>query len=130
MSKKDDALKLAREALEHISSHYMSLPKIGCMALAAVEEALAERPAVQGEPVAYMNPEDLEKMKRFGRGSIAWATPTDFCTQPVYTTPQPAVPECKPLTDEEIWYLWERCSGTTFEIARAVEAAHGIKGEA
>ena len=44
MSKKDEALKLALEALEHISSHYMSLPKIGCMALAAVEEALAEQP--------------------------------------------------------------------------------------
>ena len=44
MSKKDEALKLALEALEYISSHYMSLPKIGCMALAAVEEALAERP--------------------------------------------------------------------------------------
>lgn len=47
MSKKDDALKLAREALEYISSHYMSLPKIGCMALAAIEEALAEQPAQQ-----------------------------------------------------------------------------------
>ena len=42
MDKKDEALKLAREALEYISSHYMSLPKIGCMALAAVEEALAQ----------------------------------------------------------------------------------------
>ena len=45
MSKQTEALKLAREALEYISSHYMSLPKIGCMALAAVEEALAEQPA-------------------------------------------------------------------------------------
>jgi len=43
--KKDEALKLALEALEYISSHYMSLPKIGCMALAVVEEALAEQPA-------------------------------------------------------------------------------------
>ena len=41
MSKKDEALKLAREALEYISSHYLSLPKIGCMALAAVDEAMA-----------------------------------------------------------------------------------------
>ena len=43
--KKDEALKLALQALEYISSHYMSLPKIGCMALAAVEEAIAEQPA-------------------------------------------------------------------------------------
>lgn len=60
MSKKDDALKLAREALKHISSHYMSLPKIGCMALAAVEEAMAEQPAQQlnaGVPSLYPEPE-------------------------------------------------------------------------
>lgn len=42
MNKQTEALKLALEALEYISSHYMSLPKIGCMALAAVEEALAQ----------------------------------------------------------------------------------------
>ena len=41
---KDEALKLALEALEEISSYYMSLPKKGCMALAAIEEALAEQP--------------------------------------------------------------------------------------
>ena len=40
------ALKLALEALEDISSHYMSLPKKGCMALAAIEEALAEQETV------------------------------------------------------------------------------------
>lgn len=97
----------------------------------AIREALAEQPAQQQEPVAYMNPDDLEKMKRFGRGSVAWATPTYLCTQPVYTTPQPS----KPLTDEEIkrmaapWFLsmyWPICN--TF--AREIEAAHGIKGDA
>lgn len=45
-TKQTEALKLAREALEYISSHYMSLPKIGCMALAAIEEALAEQETV------------------------------------------------------------------------------------
>ena len=35
---KDEALKMALEALEYISSHYMSLPKKGCMALAAIEK--------------------------------------------------------------------------------------------
>ena len=44
MNKQQEALRLALEALEYISSHYMSLPKIGCMALAAIEEALAEQP--------------------------------------------------------------------------------------
>ena len=39
---KDEALKMALEALKEISRHYMSLPKKGCMALAAIEEALAQ----------------------------------------------------------------------------------------
>ena len=46
MNKQQEALRLALEALEYISSHYMSLPKIGCMALAAIEEALAEQETV------------------------------------------------------------------------------------
>ena len=45
-----EAMKLALEALEEISSQYMSLPKNGCMALAAIEEALAEQPAQQDLP--------------------------------------------------------------------------------
>jgi hypothetical protein len=41
-----------------------------------------------------------------------------------YTTP----PQRKPLTDEEINAL--DYSGTRIEFVRAIEAAHGIKGEA
>ena len=44
--------------------------------------------------------------------------------QPLYTTP----PQRKPLTDEEINAL--DYSGTRIEFVRAIEAAHGIKGEA
>ena len=44
-----EVLQQALEALEEISSHYMSLPKKGCMALAAIEEALAQP---EQEPVA------------------------------------------------------------------------------
>ena len=43
--KTKQALELAMGALEEISSQYMSLPKNGCMALAAIKEALAEQPA-------------------------------------------------------------------------------------
>lgn len=72
----------------------------------------------QSEPVAYMNPDDLQKMKRFGRGSVAWATPTDFCTQPVYTRPQAR--EWVGLTDEER----RACTQSPFtaENYRAIEA--------
>ena len=122
--KKDDALKLALEALEYISSHYMSLPKIGCMALAVVEEALAE-PAQQQEPAAVARVDDLERGGRVR--ALAMGLGLDA---PLYTTP----PQRKPLTDEQIkrmaakWFLsmyWPLCN--TF--ARAIEAAHGIKGD-
>ena len=39
---KDEALRMALEAFEEISTLYMSLPKKGCMALAAIEEVLAQ----------------------------------------------------------------------------------------
>ena len=42
MTTKDEALKLALEALNEVSTLYMSLPKKGCMALAAIEEVLAQ----------------------------------------------------------------------------------------
>ena len=81
-----------------------------------------EQPAQQ-EPVAYMNPDDLEKMKKFGRGSVAWATPTDFCTQPVYTSP----PASKPwvgLSTDEIYDMYNepRSDAEMVEFARAIEA--------
>jgi len=48
---------------------------------------------------------------------------------PLYTTP----PQRKPLTDEEIGAILEGVNayGTRlYTFARAIEAAHGIKGEA
>lgn len=51
---------------------------------------------------------------------------------PLYTTP----PQSKPLTDEEIEDIWADCPAdwddkiNVLTLARAIEAAHGIKGEA
>ena len=48
---------------------------------------------------------------------------------PLYTTP----PQRKPLSDEELFKIWLRVPAETedrFAFARAIEAAHGIKGEA
>ena len=84
-----------------------------------------EQPAQQQEPVAYMNPDDLEKMKKFGRGSVAWATPTDFCTQPVYTSPPASKPWVGLTTnelDEIDAPIRERGHATIAEIYRAIEA--------
>ena len=125
MSKQTEALKLALQALEYISSHYMSLPKIGCMALAVVEEALAE-PAQQQEPVAWRWTESN------GRHWFDWRTDwthhdrakaMGFAIEYAYTSP----PASKPwvgLTDEEVDYIMARNDPHCDEInfARAIEA--------
>ena len=128
MSKKDDALKLALEALEDISSHYMSLPKKGCMALAAIEEALAEQPAQQQEPVACVNgcqgffkhsPQPAQRKPLTDdplQGAVDWLLEADgeyFCTATVQRTLRIGYNRAKRLCD------------TAKE-----RAAHGIKGDA
>jgi hypothetical protein len=74
------------------------------------------------EPVAWMSEHDVGfKKSEFG------ATPT----VPLYTTP----PQRKPLTDEQIVAKALHLSGLgtrpdVLQFARAIEAAHGIKGNA
>ena len=45
---------------------------------------------------------------------------------PLYATP----PQRKPLTDEEIERIYNRYGGEMINCAKAIERAHGIKGEA
>ena len=62
--------------------------------------------------------------------------PGDVDDIPVGTMLYTAPPQRKPLTDEEISDLWCKVSNTDFVtadthvFARAIEAAHGIKGDA
>ena len=107
--------------------------------------------AQQQEPVAWTDL--LKKADEIVRGKIVWkrfidGTPlandiavwmADFAQQ--HTSPQP--PQRKPLTDEEIWdevkaadldwqtgwSLDEDASNRYITFARAIEAAHGIKGD-
>jgi hypothetical protein len=53
---KDEALKLALEALEYMDGHYLSLPQQGMQALTAIKEALAQ-PAQEPDEltIAYMS---------------------------------------------------------------------------
>jgi hypothetical protein len=98
-------------------------------AIKALEEALSKQE--QGEPVAWMRQDGQRVTTASDRHNYP-----DYETRysiPLYTTPQ----QRKPLTDEEI----EKCYETTghyqtlrpqdgfavFALARAIEAAHGIK---
>jgi hypothetical protein len=130
-----EAMKLALEALMRIENSLVySQPISGDEvdeAITALEEALAKQE--QGEPVAeYIgnNPDELDLSKRIGLIHRLKFIPL---RSKLYTTPQ----QRKPLTDEEI----EKCYETTghyqtlrpqdrfvvFALARAIEAAHGIK---
>ena len=113
MATKDEALKLALEALEEISSQYMSLTKKGCMALAAIEEALAEQPAQQQEPVAVYVGETW-------CGSVVRLYEDLPLETPLYTSP----PASKPwvgLTDEEFQWIYDngRTPAGMIEMAEA-----------
>jgi IS4 transposase len=113
-----EAMKLALEALRKSMQGNLVFDE-AMESFKALEEALAKQE--QGEPVAYLNPDDVCADTAF-----RWCKIDEF-TQPVYTTPQPAQ---KPLTDEQIGDIaalyyprWQGHEG----FARAIEAAHGIK---
>jgi hypothetical protein len=56
---------------------------------------------------------------------IVWEQ-TEEHTIPLYTAP----PQRKPLTDEEIFEIHKQVDSMQYlTFARAIEAAHGIKGE-
>jgi hypothetical protein len=124
---KDEALKMALETLEVWKGYMTHLwDKTDEHTMVAIKEALAQP---EQEPVAWMNDSTpsgifarhMEGAKNFG------------CTIPLYKTP----PQRKPLTDEEIIQVASTPAGSqattkgyVIPFARAIEAAHGIKGEA
>ncbi len=62
---------------------------------------------------------------------------SNFNVRPIYTTPPATQPVLKPLTDEEIVAINDKHYNIAYRdfdadiaIARAIEAAHGIKGDA
>ena len=133
---KDEALKLALEALEYFSdTATLNMDKAFSEdAITAIKEALAQP---EQEPVGdfYITKDMAEHIKKL---EVDWTIcasgskrPTEKKVVPVFvgnTTP----PQRKPLTDEEIaeeFYKFE-AAGAWYQFARAIEAAHGIKGEA
>ena len=118
---KDEALKLALDALKHTHpSALTSFYTIGDRdkAIKAIQEHLAqpEQEPVKFEAVWDSGPtnkdyEDAMRLKRLQQ----------------LTTP----PQSKPLTDEEIILIVAECAAshqhTDIHFARAIERAHGIK---
>ena len=127
---KDEALKLALEALNDLSAWndgevggHMDEPysaEVARRTITAIKEALAQP---EQEPVAWMNDSTpsgifarhIDGARNFG------------CTISLYTTP----PQRKPLTDEDVERIVREARvgehGIGYTIARAIEAAHGIK---
>ena len=126
-----EALKLAMEALKyplnqsHENFNVDMAELLAHRAITAIKKALAQP---EQEPVAI-----LHRYPSKCRMTVEY---TDEITEvregswPLYTTP----PQSKPLTDEEIILIVAECAAshqhTDIHFARAIERAHGIKGEA
>ena len=135
---KDEALKLALEALHGFIPYLPLNDEAQCglydKALTAIKEALAQP---EQEPVAWVSSEELLVMRGNALGGAKdWRINVGLVKQNgdvgLYITP----PQRKPLTDEEIEDIWADCPAdwddkiNVLTLARAIEAAHGIKGEA
>ena len=87
----------------------------------------AEQPAQQQEAVAWADLNARTEQFNSVNCGTAYRLPGEN-RQPLYTSPQPS----KPLTDEQIMEMYNepRSDAEMLEFARAIEAAHGIKGDA
>ena len=149
---KEEALKLALEALEEFGEHYdwchqfptyafpENYPPCNCgydKAITAVKEALAQP---EQEPVVMKfkiyKPTVPDPMRQgINNALLPWVYDQDrnsgfdatMWVTPVATLP----PQRKPLTDEEIILIVAECAAshqhTDIHFARAIERAHGIK---
>lgn len=125
---KDEALRLALEALEYHTEQTRPIPYT-IAAIVKIKKVLLQQEA-KDEPVAWLH--------RFIEGGISIGLkPLDLERhperwEPLYTTP----PQRKPLTDEEIVEIARShaCGGLEFDSPKSLlaffnEAAHGIKGQ-
>jgi len=131
---KDEALNLALDALE--TSMYPQQKQL--QAITAIKEALAQP---EQEPVVWMYVNKSSHEVRFQKHMRDFVDHGAFSEVPLFSEPLAnqektsgsPIAQRKPLTDEEIGDIaalyyprWQGHEG----FARAIEAAHGIKGEA
>lgn len=115
-----EAMKLALEALKNFEKAGLATLKT-IDAITAIKQAL-EQP--EPELVAWVHLESW-KTGKFWPDDCFSGLPVDEWT-PLYTSP----PKREPLTDEQMEQIHQQYGGNIKKIMRAVEAAHGIKGEA
>ena len=123
-----EAMKQALEALESITwvNSFNDGDYLTCnfksveTSITAIKEALAQP---EQEPVAI-----VIEVNKVGAVALRMSADVTVGTR-LYTTP----PQRKPLTDEQIdeigYKVYGMKSSTDRQYARAIEAAHGIKGE-
>ena len=145
-----ETLKLARQALEQTATdlHHDNFETEEA-ALVAIDFAIEElEKQEQGEPVAWVNLDDLYDLEAGEDGDVPYVVrgnkqPKNMPKSiPLYTTPQPApqgeargLSQQKPLTDEQIETLWHEDANCNMPAdlnefrhsIKVAEAAHGIK---
>lgn len=119
MTTKDEALKLALDALHARISVSSRATEAEYKAAMACREALAQKDEQEpiGEAHAY------DSATRYTH--CIW----DAYVVPVGTKLYTALPGCQPLTDEKLRAMWANYApivGGVLEFARAIEKAHGI----
>ena len=139
---KDEALKLALEALEDLGmKHFESTGEVLYKeTFTVIKEALAQP---EQEPVAKVvstaperiwldlgfDPSDEDEISFDDLIDATWSHDNATGYGIEYVRADTTPPQRKPLTDEEIRQICVDNWGG-YEQARAIEAAHGIKGEA
>ena len=120
---KDDALKLALETLEIWKGYMPHLwDKTDEQAITAIKEALAQP---EQAPRCEAIIEVFGKDWRLDYMSLPVGKHKLYTQQYTYNAPM----QRKPLTEEEIENI-ANSNLCIYSFARAIEAAHGIKGEA
>lgn len=106
------------------TAQQQDIPKIGCVNHDCDKCKAQQQSAERGDPVAWVREHELPLAPG---DAFSWVK-TFVHKTPLYTTPQPAVPERKPLTDEEENALIPDPDGSAEANVRRVEVLPGAWG--
>ena len=124
-----EAWNAANDAAQHRINRLNAEIEAWKVRFKIAEDALAQLNGPEQKPVATMWQHGETGRTRITMpGDITDCDARWFKASDLYTSPQPS----KPLTDEQIIEMYNepRSDAEMLEFARAIEAAHGIKGDA